>query len=280
MHWLLHIYRYIRVLSIDVALGAGVMAYFFGYYTQVTIPWIEYGILGLTVWLIYTADHLMDAYRITHTAHTYRHFFHQLYFEIILVVAVFILLLTAWLTWMYLPSLTFRYGLLVSGLVLLHFGLAAIDRLQHWLIFHKETRTALVYTLGVSLPAFSKSAVSLGALLLSAPFLLVFLVAYSNLLLISFFERSSDEEDNQVSLARKLGEYQLTQLILIVFFLQACIILYGIWQGIPFALLLLIGLMTVTLAIILHYKRTFKYHESYRALADAVFFYPCILFWL
>jgi len=58
------IYQFINVLSLDVVAGAMVSALFFARIFKVQIlPW---GVLalGLTVWTIYTTDHLVDAKRV------------------------------------------------------------------------------------------------------------------------------------------------------------------------------------------------------------------------
>ena|SRR5688572_29933788 len=73
-------YQYVNILSLDVAAGAVISALFFAQIFNVQIK--PYGLLalGLTVWIIYTADHLRDAKKIKHRASTQRHRFHQQYF--------------------------------------------------------------------------------------------------------------------------------------------------------------------------------------------------------
>lgn len=49
---------------------------------------LPYGLvaLGLTVWIIYTADHLRDAKLIVHKASSHRHRFHQQNFKVLLII--------------------------------------------------------------------------------------------------------------------------------------------------------------------------------------------------
>ena len=65
-------YRLINILSIDVVAGAVCSALFFARLLQVSL--LPYGIisLALTVWIIYTADHLLDAKRVEGVATTRR----------------------------------------------------------------------------------------------------------------------------------------------------------------------------------------------------------------
>ncbi len=74
------LYGLLNLLSIDVAIGAVCCALFFGRLLQVDI--LPYGLitLGLTVWVIYCADHLFDAARLKGRASTRRHQFHQDHF--------------------------------------------------------------------------------------------------------------------------------------------------------------------------------------------------------
>src|SRR6187431_1308602 len=77
MHKLLIPYRFINLLSIDVALGAVCSALFFARLLSVRI--LPFGLitLGLSVWIIYSVDHLLDARKLKSKASTMRHRFHQ-----------------------------------------------------------------------------------------------------------------------------------------------------------------------------------------------------------
>ena len=57
---LFRFYRFINILSIDVAIGAVVNARFFAHLFGV--PILHQGLisLGLAIWIIYTTDHLLD----------------------------------------------------------------------------------------------------------------------------------------------------------------------------------------------------------------------------
>ena len=76
---LVRLYRILNTLSLDVSIGAVISAMFFAEVLQVKI--LPYGLatLALTVWIIYTIDHLRDARAIGTKASTARHLFHQHY---------------------------------------------------------------------------------------------------------------------------------------------------------------------------------------------------------
>ncbi|HEX8061295.1 MAG TPA: hypothetical protein VF473_10190, partial [Cyclobacteriaceae bacterium] len=64
----MHNYRTFNLLSLDVALGAVISAAFLGRILNVHILPQGYVLLGIIVWLIYTADHLLDAWSMREAA--------------------------------------------------------------------------------------------------------------------------------------------------------------------------------------------------------------------
>ena len=70
-------YHIINALSLDVALGAGVLSLVLGRYIGFRVPVMVLLALVISVWVIYTIDHLLDAKSITHQATSFRHHFHQ-----------------------------------------------------------------------------------------------------------------------------------------------------------------------------------------------------------
>src|SRR6218665_3126042 len=142
------IYRLVNILSLDVAGGAVVCALFFARLFGVTI--LPQGLLslGLAVWIIYTTDHLLDAWRLKKEASTMRHRFHQRHFRVL-----FILLCVAssveLVLILFLRKSVFYGGLYLSG------GVIFYILINRWLKYFKEVTAALLYSAGVLLPVFS-----------------------------------------------------------------------------------------------------------------------------
>ncbi|MEM6805500.1 MAG: prenyltransferase, partial [Bacteroidota bacterium] len=82
-----------RILSLDVVGGALASTYMAVIYLGVKMPHIFWFALALSVWVIYTADHLLDAYRLKEKAHTERHLFHHYHFQSISTVFILGLLI-------------------------------------------------------------------------------------------------------------------------------------------------------------------------------------------
>jgi hypothetical protein len=265
------IYRYVNILSLDVAAGAVICALFFSALFGVYLK--PFGIisLGLTVWIIYTADHLLDASRVTQPASTERHRFHQRHFKIlfsILIVAMVIDVVQ--LFFMRKPVII--AGILLAALVLLYF-LA-----QRYLIYVKELFGALLYAGGVLLAPLSLMEKPLGSMqmVLMLAFMLTALI---NLLLFTWFDRVRDQQDKHQSFTTIFGEKATQTILSILFILNASLTAIQIKNDyIKPAIILL--LMNLVLLFILLNKKYFSVHDRYRLLGDAVFLLPLIYFFI
>ena len=120
MEILVKIYRYLRILSVDVVIGACISAIFIANYIGVSIQIAPLFTLAVCVWLIYTADHLMDAYHIKHKPHSLRHFYHKKYFKPL--VYLFIIASSIGLVSLaFLPGKTVFWGAILLVVILAHF---------------------------------------------------------------------------------------------------------------------------------------------------------------
>ncbi|WPP52850.1 hypothetical protein [Catalinimonas niigatensis] len=266
-----------RILSLDVVLGAIVGSLFIADYLQVQLPWFFVLALAICVWLIYTADHLSDALKIPHIAHTARHRFHQKFFKPI--ATVFCLISVSGLVLIsQLPFSIILWGSVVLGMVGLYFISIRWLRLQE--IIHKEFVIAFLYSVGIFLaPVYLKYS-SLG-ITVWVLFIEYILIALCNLLLFSWYEKDLDEQDQHVSYATAAGnKTAFRTLIGCIASLYAMVVLSTsfLYSSINFlSTQLIILLMVVTLHGILQFPSHFRQYERYRSVADAVFFYPIIL---
>src|SRR5690606_1037114 len=86
MSYALKTYRLLNSLSIDVAAGAVICALFLAEILRSRPGTPALIMLGLTVWIIYSADHLLDARRIEREAVTHRHSFYQRHFQVMVTI--------------------------------------------------------------------------------------------------------------------------------------------------------------------------------------------------
>ena len=136
------IYTLIRILSLDVVAGALATGAMVTRIMKVSMPWSWWIVLPMSVWVMYTTDHLMDAYRLKEQAHTPRHLFHHQYFTLLAVIAAVSLLLCIGVMPWFLPVELVVMGVVVGLAAMAHLGLVSWlkDRVAWFL--HKELGVA------------------------------------------------------------------------------------------------------------------------------------------
>ncbi|MEM9986906.1 MAG: hypothetical protein AAF804_17570, partial [Bacteroidota bacterium] len=215
-----------RILSLDVVLGALASGGMVATWLQVAMPWVWWIALPLSVWVIYTADHLLDAYRLQDKASTPRHFFHHQFFW--LITCVWAIGLVSCLTWIpyFAPKELWYFGFAMGGVVLIHLGLVfLIGNRTSWL-FIKELGVGGIYCLGVwgGPLIFAWGAWPRASGLLFGQF---FLLALINLLVFSWYEHHIDERDGHTSFVRAIGPQRAQWLI---FSLILMVVALGVTQ--------------------------------------------------
>lgn len=262
-------------MSLDVALGSGLLSLAIAKYYLVPLPVSVVLALMIAVWVIYTFDHLTDAKKIGRQASTYRHRYHQQHYKIIRKI-FFLVMLTSQTVVLAIPTVVLKWGFLCSIGVLFYFLLLRLK--GFWC---KELIIATCYTIGVFLAPLSLSPTSLNLFqLLLIP--QVFFLALANLIIFSYFDYEKDQQDGQHSLALYLGLlptrkialgltlFNLFMIAMLSFF--AKLFVTQEVQGILFS-------MNLLLFILLLKERHFRKHELYRIIGDGIFFVP-ILFLL
>ena len=267
----------IQILSLDVVLGAGVSTVFVAKFLVAPIPYSSLLALCVCVWLIYTADHLLDAYALGRSvAHTARHRYHQTRFKTIALAWGAVALLGIGILF-YLPGKLILYGSALAALVLLYAVLLKYTTLRTW--FPKEFATALFYTTGVFLPAITTHGAPL-PWSASVLFFQYLFLALANLLLFSWYEADIDRQDGHPSFVLSAGQ-PLTR-----------VLIYGCLAAVGVSSVVLLGavattqvtavmqgtllIMTLILLALTLWPAYFRQHERYRLLGDGIFVLPLV----
>lgn len=269
MDSLVRIYRWLNLTSVDVSAGAVICAAFFGKVIDIKISSNVFAGLGLTVWIIYTTDHLLDSKKIKRIASTLRHQFFQRHFHVFTILLIIALLIDS-IVVIGLPK-----PLLLAGVYLI-FPIAAYLLLQRYLSPFKELFGAVLYALGVMLPAIvlGKTEFDISHFALAVQFLLV---AWMNLLLFSFFDKERDQLDNHVSFTTRFGEGKTRLLIIVIFIVNCGLTLFqAVYQNLFPGII--VQTMSVALLMMLVMHGRFDKDERFRLLGDAVFFLPLLYF--
>jgi hypothetical protein len=266
MQRLLQAYRIFNILSLDIVAGAVIGALFFSELLNVRI--LPYGLvaLALTVWIIYTADHLRDARSIEHEASSHRHRFHQRHFKKLLVLVCIAAFVDSVII-LFMRTPVFQWGLILAVIV----GLYLL--IQQYLRVLKELFVAVLYTCGVLLPSLAVTSVKPDMVHQILIFQFV-LIAWINLLIFSWFDYEQDIADHQISFATLSGRSLTSAFIWGLSSVQVLIAII-FWQDelyrIPAALFLLMN--AVLLVVFKRFSRP-KWKDGFRLLGDAVFFIP------
>lgn len=268
MNWLLTFYKHLNILSIDVALGAVCCCAWFAKLYKVELRPYAFLALGLTVWIIYTADHLLDARKIKGTAFTARHLFHQQHFNLLvtcvaLAVGVDLVLI------FFVRKQVLYAGVVLAAIVLLYLLFTRA------LGFLKETIVAVLYSGGVLLPVLSLRGwdASTGYPLIISSF---FITAWINLLLFAWFDYDVDKQHNYTSFSVQFGKYLTMQFLRTVFFLQAVLITVIAFYDQMILEAFMLFMMNVILFLLFVQPAKTLVHEHYRLPGDAVFLIPAL----
>lgn len=209
MSFLHKLIRSISWLSIDVVVGSMAGMYFFMDLFHASLSWPAFALLGLAVWSIYTLDHLIDI-RSIRTELVPRREFHRkfrktLWFLLILTVLIGLVGAFTWFGWGKELQLTLIFALLIVG------SRVMIRKIgPGWM---KEFSIAVFYVIGIVwLPLLRADAVDITWIsLLFLPGYI--LLAFLNLLMLSFLDRDEDAKSGFFSVASTLPTQKIIQLI-------------------------------------------------------------------
>jgi hypothetical protein len=267
MRFLKRAYRYINILSLDVAAGAGVGALFFSRIFGVTISPYTLAVLAISVWIIYTVDHLRDAMVIPKPASTPRHSFHQKNFRILMICVLSLLFVDTVIIYAFVPLRVIIYG---SCLGLLVLSYLVFQRKCKYL---KEFFVACLYTGGILLPSVALHGWHFTpvSFILTAQFCITALV---NLLLFSLIDFEQDREHAQSSFVTRFGKQSTRMAIWVLAFINICTSVF-VFTLYPRCAAIFI-LMNIVLLIILVSEKHVKATTYYRIIGDAIFFIPLL----
>ena len=267
MNKLMHFYRLLNILSIDVVLGSVCCAAWFANYFDVELRVYALLCLGLTVWIIYSADHLMDAVKIKGEASTLRHKFHQQHFKPLIVVLLLVSIADFSLLF-FIRAQVLQAGIFLICIVIIYL------LVSRWLTYLKEFAVAGLYCGGVLLPALSlkESGLVEGDQLVLLCF---FLTALINVIMFAWFDHEADIRDGNNSFSTKFGKDFTRKLLLLLLLLQGILLITLVVIKSFFPVIVFVSMNSILYLLFVR-STDFKRAEYYRLLGDAVFLIPAI----
>lgn len=259
--------RFIQNLSLDITMGSIVMTLFVAEILEVNITLSMVIGLAIAIWLIYTGDHLLDAYKSKESVSNPRHAFHQRYFKALLPISAFVFVLGLW-NITYLPLRTIEIGGILALLSLVYLLYSYHSKRG----VNKEFFAAIVYAVGVCVaPA---SILQGNSMEIIGLIIILTLIAYSNLLIISIFEESVDRTDMVKSVAIRKDVNRTVKLayamLVLAFVITFVFLLSNNLDHAYSLLLVMIAILFFTI------RMRAKTLEIYRVLCDGIFLIPII----
>ncbi len=268
--------RFFNTLNIDTALGAASFVYMVSYIRNEQVDLFVYLALIMGVLSIYNLDHLVDAFRLNASAKSYRHSFYQQYFKSLLLWQAFLLSAGLWVLFQLSPLIVF-WGGFMSIAIGAYFLIIFNARFHNYML--REIVVALGYTISVAVIPFAGFLIS-STINFYFLFLIIFLVALTNLWVFALFDVENDEKQNHHSIARGVEVKRLIKMTRTLILLALIIIIaYTIHQQYWLLGAVFIGVEISYLAI-LHFKYYLKKNEYYRLFGELVLVLPGLILWL
>lgn len=267
--------RLMNTLSIDVVIGSIFSSFLIVKLLNVEPGWAFWIILPVSVWIIYTLDHIIDAYRLKKQANTFRHTFHFQYLKpfIVIIIATSVFNLFVILFW--LEKEIIYFGVTLSFATIIYFLLLHFSGKKSSFL-PKEAFVSIIYTCGVwggpvALMNYNLSQIQFMFLIT------FFLLVLADVLLLSYYEIDSDKKDNHSTITVKYGQAVTKKIILTlllnVFVLSAFIIFSNeiFLHRVIAKLFLIMGLIQV---LIIGFPRIFIKNYLYRYIVEWIFWIP------
>jgi hypothetical protein len=266
------IYRRFNFLSLDIVAGALASSCLAARLLDAEPGWAWWLSLGLTVWLLYMGDHVLDAWK--HRKHSERELHHFIFRNrrILLYAMGVVTILDLLLIFNFLDQAFLKYALTLAGLVLLFYAMRHLFRKNRVFFIPGEIFVLLLYMAGTWLgPIVAREgeiapAQALIALIYAAVLLL-------NLGVISLYDIQLDTRLGIASMAHYMGKRTTKNMLavtgIVVYLLSLMqFLVFGVDRYTQFALVLS-GMATILL-LILYFPTYFRKNDYYRWTADAV----------
>lgn len=267
-------YRRFHYLSFDIVAGALASSCFAAGLFGAAPDWPWWISLGLTVWILYTGDHLLDAWKSRKKPQRDMHRFifanrrNLLWFLGVATVSDLLVVLNL------LDQKYLKYALVLAGLVLLYYSMRHLFRKNRVFFVPGEYFVLLLYMAGTWLGPFVDRSFPLQPA--DALIALMFAgVLFMNLGVISLYDMHIDSRLGMASLARSLGQKATRNLVLgtgISIYLLTVLqfMVFGMDRYFRFPLIL--SAMATLLLMVLLMPSYFRRNEYYRWTADGILF--------
>jgi len=272
-------FGWMNLLCVDVVVGALCSGAFATQILDVKLSWPYWVVLSLSVWIIYTLDHLVDAYRLKTRAHTQRHLFVYRYFKVIVWLTALLLAIDFFLVLYYLDKEILFFGIGAGLFAVLYFAALQAAGSRKLVLLQKELIVALLYSVGIwGVPLLNiEFYLHSGEMLTLVGFLFL---TIANILVLSLYEHAQDKLDGHQTFAVAWGKPRSKQAVFMfcgfIFLISGVLMVFGYEQKLKIAAGLFL-LMAGTTVMLVRFPDSFRKNQVYRYLTEGIFWFPGLI---
>lgn len=268
------LFNILYLLSFDVVLGAIVCNIMFWKLNKIPPEhsFLVVVILGLSVWIVYVLDRLLDIQK-TDDRPTERHTFHQENAKIFWYFIGFLTLISTFLVF-FLPRDVIIFGIILSLFTGIYLIVISQISSENNFQYIKEPITSFVYTSGVFGTTILHD-LALNSVLIGVLFLVI---VFQNLLLFSLMEFKKTK--NSCNLVAYLGIKKSNIFIIIIVLINAIggfFIIHYSTSAYEISVVLIEIAMSFILLIINQFDHFFMINDRYRWVGDSIFLLPLLI---
>ena len=274
-------FRSAQLLSLDVVLGAIATGAYAVKLLNVSPNYWWWPVLALSVWIVYTTDHLIDSFSRKNNALIHRHKLHYRYRHVFVVAVTVSSVVVLSLVWFFLDKKILTGGLIIGIGAIIYLVLVGEGNRKNF-SFQKEFFISLFYTAGIWLAPLVWNSKPLSPSVYGIIFVFIILVWIEGLV-VAIYECDMDTKDKQMSFVTKFGISTSSTFIKILFgltFVSSLVLLLFTNSIQEFSAVVIELFMAVALFSIYYFQNYFKHHELYKTLGEMIFWLPGILWFI
>jgi len=268
------LYRKLHFLSLDIVGGALASSVFMAKLWDAQPGHIWYLALGLTVWLLYTGDHVVDAWRHRKKGLREMHQFIFSYRRPILYAMAIFLIVDLFLIFSLLDKEVLKLSLILAVFVFLFYGMRHLFRRNRFFYIPGEVFVLLIYLAGVSLGPMVLRQEWVGTTHLMVVLMMAGILMM-NMGIISLYDTRLDSRLGIASLAIVLGKVGCRFVVLIsgLMILGLSFLQFMVSGNTTISYLgFILAGMALIMLLILYSPSYFRKNDGYRLMADAVLY--------
>ncbi len=269
-----------QFLSLDIVIGTVAVGYMATKVLEVRANPVWWIVLPLAVWVVYTLDHIIDAYKKKREAAISRHNYHYLNRIPIIVVVSIIGLITMALSLLYLNYHIVKMGIILSITVGIYFLLLFLQKDKKNAMVQKELYIAIIYTVGIFMaPIYWHGSVPSIPIIIIA--ISISLLVWAEGIMISWYDYENDTIDGHNSLTILFGKKNARRFAIVLhLFVETVLVLVLLTTtltSIVIFSMLIILLMNLILGLLILFPYSFLSNTYHKLIGETVFLLPCLL---